>query len=114
MEENAHLRAEKMLHSTISNTSPLISTTNYITQNVHNHYKNEELNLYSTINNNKKNNNNNQLKEFENIPINRLKDNYFIKLENNEIQRSNFNSESLIKKIPKKSLSIENTSGTFK
>ena len=127
MEENAQLRAEKMMQSTTavvsvtSSKSPTInSTTNYITQNVNNYFKNEELNLYSTVNNSKKSflssvQNQNTTgqqtsKEIEMVlPTNRLRDNYFIKLENSEGQRSvNGTNDLLVRKLKKQSSISEN------
>jgi hypothetical protein len=115
IEENAQLRAEKMMLNSSTNTTttsinPIINTTNYITQNVHNHYKTEEMNLYSSVSSLKKNAqivSSSSTREIDTVPINKLKDNYFIKLENNgnvvpgSGVSSGLNSESYTKKAKK-------------
>jgi hypothetical protein len=120
MEENAQLRVDKMLQSTtrqaaVSPRSPSSgNTTNFITQNVHNYIKTDELNLYSTVNNTKKQINSPPGAsasatgidmiypgQVNALTTNRLRDNYFIKLENSEGQRSLNGNEFMVRKMKK-------------
>jgi hypothetical protein len=129
MEENAQLRAEKMLQSTIvaaslhvtrdkSNTATTNTTTSFISQNVQNFFKNEDLSLYSTVSNKKLGSPPPLASATTSGSIdliypsgsgvasslaatNRLRDNYFIKLENGEMQKSLNGNEFVVKKVKK-------------
>jgi hypothetical protein len=143
MEENAQLRVDKMLHSTqaatVSPRSPShmgsTSTTNFITQNVHNYFKTDELNLYSTVSSSKKHlgspppgsSGSASTTGIDSIypggsaaaaseasdSTNRLRDNYFIKLEslNSEGQRSLNGNEFLVRKLKKHANGSESALG---
>lgn len=98
------LQSTSMISPSRSQIQGSTNITNYIAQNVNNYYKNDDI-LYATIGPNKKLPSPftaapSSSKDLELLSSNRLKDNYFIKMENSSESRMN-SHESFSRKLKK-------------